>query len=310
MDRKQFLQIGGLASITTMVPGMMAACSSKSTGNDLFFDISLAEWSLHRTLFDGKMKHLEFPEAAKNKFGIHAVEYVNQFFKDKAKDKDYLDEMNSRCEDLGVTQVLIMIDGEGPLAALDDKKRSSAVEKHYKWVEAAQYLDCHSIRVNLRGDGQPEEKKKAAVDGLSQLATFAQDYDIGVVVENHGGLSSNGQWLSSVIEKVNMENCGTLPDFGNFCLEYGADGCTEDYDPYKGVKEMMTYAKGVSAKSYEFDKKGHETTIDFSRMLKIVKEAGYTGHIGIEYEGDGLSEAEGIRATKELLTEAGKELST
>jgi len=310
MDRKQFLQLGGLATITAAVPGLITACGSKSVGkSDLFFDISLAEWSLHRTLFDGELDHLDFPATAKNKFGITAVEYVNQFFKDKAKDTSYLDEMNTRCDDLGVDQVLIMIDGEGALAASDEKKRNEAVENHYKWVEAAKHLGCHSIRVNARGNGSPEEQKQAAVAGLGKLATFAKDFDIGVIVENHGGLSSNGAWLAGVMKEVNMDNCGTLPDLGNFCIERGENGCVKDYDPYKGVQEMMPYAKGVSAKTHAFNEQGMETTIDYTKMLQIVKDAGYTGPIGIEYEGSELSEPEGIKATKELLIAVGKELS-
>lgn len=311
MDRKNFLQLGGIAVASAAVPGLMTACSSKAKAQkgELFFDISLAEWSLHRNLFDGKLSNLDFPATAKNEFGITAVEYVNQFFKDKAKDKDYLNELNKRCDDLGVDQVLIMIDGEGNLAASDDKTRRQSVENHYKWVEAAKHLGCHSIRVNARGDGTKEEQKKAAVEGLGSLATFAKDYDINVIVENHGGHSSNGQWIAGVMEQVGMTNCGTLPDFGNFCIESEGGTCVEEYDRYKGVKEMMPYAKGVSAKSYAFNEQGQETTIDYGRMLKIVQNAGYTGHIGIEYEGDELNEYEGIRATKALLEQEGTKLS-
>ncbi|SHF84781.1 Sugar phosphate isomerase/epimerase [Fodinibius roseus] len=314
MDRKHFLQVGGLgaAAASISVTGLISACSSGETSesvDDLFFDISLAQWSLHNAIFDGEMDHLDFPATTRNEFGITAVEYVNQFFMDKAEDTDYLDEMNSRCDDLGVNQILIMVDGEGPLAAIDDGKRREAVENHYKWVEAAEYLGCHSIRVNTRGDGTKEEQKKTAVDGLGSLATFAEDYDINVIVENHGGYSSDGKWLADVMEQVDMENCGTLPDFGNFCLKSEDGACVEEYDYYTGVEEMMPYARGVSAKSHDFNEEGEETNIDYRKMLKIVKDAGYTGHIGIEYEGSELSEIEGIKATKELLVDVGKELS-
>ncbi|SMO62830.1 sugar phosphate isomerase/epimerase family protein [Fodinibius sediminis] len=311
MDRKHFLQLGGFAVASAAMPGLITACNSKANagGEDLFFDISLAQWSLHRTLFDGDLEHLDFPATAKNEFGITAVEYVNQFFKDKAEDTDYLDEMNSRCSDLGVDQVLIMIDGEGALAATDDKERQQSVENHYKWVEAAQYLGCHSIRVNARGGGSREDQRKAAVDGLGSLASFAKDYDINIIVENHGGYSSDGDWIAGVMEEVGMDNCGTLPDFGNFCIEHKDGECVNEYDRYKGVKQMMPYAKGVSAKSHAFNAEGHETNTDYEKMLQIVKDAGYTGHIGIEYEGSELSESEGIKATKELLIQAGKELS-
>lgn len=309
MDRRRFLKFFGLAAAAAGTPGALSTAFQSSGGDDLFFDISLAEWSLHRSLQNGDLNHLDFPKVAIRKFGISAVEYVNQFFADKAKDKAYLDEMNARCSDLGVTQLLIMIDGEGSLGITDDSKRRKAVENHYKWVEAAQHLGCHSIRVNTYGDATRQTQKQAAVDSLGRLAEFARDYDINIIVENHGGFSSDGKWLADVMEQVGMVNCGTLPDFGNFCIQSDEKGCTERYDRYKGVEEMMPFARGVSAKSYAFDENGRETTIDFQKMLKIVKDAGYTGHIGIEYEGNGLGEYEGIQATKHLLVKAGTVLS-
>lgn len=312
MDRKKFLQLGGLAAVSVGIPGLLAR-SVYGAESDLFFDISLAQWSLHRSLFDGKIDHLEFPEIAKKEFGISAVEYVNQFFSDKANDKSFLDEMNSRCSDLGVDQVLIMVDGEGDLAVINEKSRIEAVENHYKWVEAAEYLGCHAIRLNTFGDGTVKEQKKAAVDSLGRLAEFAQDYNINIIVENHGGYSSDGQWLSDVMQQVGMDNCGTLPDFGNFCIrrkegDRWQSPCVEEYNRYKGVKEMMPFAKGVSAKSYAFNKKGEETTIDYGRMLGIIHDAGYRGYIGIEYEGNELTEYEGIKATKKLLINEGRKI--
>lgn len=313
-NRREFLkQFGYLSAGTLLVPGIAKAFGNGKR-DEFFFDISLAQWSLHKTLFGGELDHLDFPATAKNEFGINAVEYVNQFFADKAEDKSYLDEMNSRCNDLGVDQILIMVDGEGGLAVLDDAERTKAIENHYKWVEAANHLGCHSIRVNAFGQGTREETKKAAVDGLGRLSEFAKDYNINVIVENHGGYSSDGKWLADVMKEVDMDNCGTLPDFGNFCIKRGGDSpwegeCVEEYDMYKGVKELMPYAKGVSAKSFDFDKEGYETTIDFTKMFTIIKTSGFTGHVGIEYEGNELSEREGIMATKKLLMRVGKELT-
>ncbi|QEC53203.1 sugar phosphate isomerase/epimerase [Anseongella ginsenosidimutans] len=296
------------------------AAESGSAG-ELFFKISLAEWSLHRALRKGDLDNLGFPAKAKNEFGIDAVEYVNQFFMDKAKDKTYLGELKKRCDDLGVTSVRIMIDEEGDLGNVDEAARTKALENHYKWVEAAQFLGCTDIRVNARGEGPAEEVAAAAADGLGRLSTFAKDYNIAIIVENHGGYSSNGEWLAGVMKTVNDSNCGTLPDFGNFCIErtepeeetieaYMATKCLKDYDMYKGVKEMMPFAKGVSAKSYAFDNQGKETTIDYPKMMQIVKDAGYTSYVGIEYEGVGnISEDEGIRKTLELLKKTGAALS-
>lgn len=269
--------------------------------------ISLAQWSLHRALKEKRLDHLDFPAKAANTFGIHAIEYVNQFFKDKATDSAYLAEMNKRAEDVGVKQLLIMIDSEGGLAELDDAVRKTAIENHYKWVDAAKILGCHSIRVNAYGSSDDRSAlHTAAVDGLGQLAVYAKPIGINVIVENHGGLSSDGQWLSGVMKEINMPNCGTLPDFGNFCIKsgdtgMGEKGCLQEYNIYQGVEELLPFAKAVSAKSFDFDTEGNETKIDFARMIKLIRKSGYSGYLGIEYEGSRLSEEEGILATKKLL---------
>ena len=267
------------------------------------YEISLAGWSLHRTIFDKKLDHLDFAKTAKEQYGIHAVEYVNQFFKDKAKDTGYLTELKKRADDLGVKQLLIMIDGEGALGDADAAKRTTAVENHYKWVEAAKFLGCHSIRVNAQSSGTYEEQVERAADGLRRLSEFGDQHGINVIVENHGGLSSNGEWLATTIKKANHVRCGTLPDFGNFRLKG-----EEWYDRYKGVQELMPFAKAVSAKSHDFDDAGNETKTDYRKMMKIVLAAGYRGYVGIEYEGGKLSESEGILATKKLLEKVREEL--
>ncbi len=305
-DRRSFLRHLGVGALGFSVFPALAcggrSASDSSSGSASakkpFFDISLAQWSLHKTIFDGKLDNLDFPAAAANTFGIHAVEYVNQFFKDKANDTAYLTELNERAKDNGVKNILIMIDGEGPLGSTVDAERIQAVENHYKWVEAAKSLGCHAIRVNAAGEGTPEEVKAAAIDGLGRLSEFGSQHGINVIVENHGGISSHGDWLSAVLQGVGKANCGSLPDFGNFY----------EYDRYQGVEELMPFAKGVSAKANVFDEHGDETNIDYRKMLQIVKDAGYTGYIGIEYEGDELSEEEGIKATKLLLERVGAEL--
>ncbi len=268
------------------------------------FEISLAEWSLHKTLFDKKLDHLDFAITAKKEFGIDAVEYVNQFFKDKAKDAAYLADLSKRAKDAGVKQLLIMIDGEGNLGDPSLKKRTEAVENHYKWVEAGKTLGCHSIRVNAGSAGSHEDQMFRAADGLRALSEFGAEHGLNVIVENHGGLSSNGAWLAGVMKQVNMKNCGTLPDFGNFQLKEN-----EWYDRYKGVTELMPFAKAVSAKSHDFDANGNETATDYKKMMKIVLDAGYSGFVGIEYEGSKLDEFSGIRATKALLEKVRSELS-
>ncbi|PUZ19388.1 xylose isomerase [Chitinophaga costaii] len=288
------------------------AAKEQPTEQDLFFKISLAEWSFHKALFSGKMNHLDFPLRAAKEFDIHAVEYVNQFFKDKATDKAYLANLKQRCTDNDVRSVLIMCDGEGELGHSDDKLRKQAVENHYKWVEAAAYLGCHAIRVNAGREGDPAVVAAASVEGLQQLAAFAKPHNIQVIVENHGGISSNGAWLAGVLKQV--PNGGSLPDFGNFCLKRGTpvnghETCEEEYDRYKGVTELMPYAAGVSAKTYDFDAAGNCTETDYLKMMGIVKAAGYHGYVGVEYEGTQFTEEEGIRKTKDLLLKVGAALS-
>ena len=326
MNREQFIKSLGLLSVSGLsASAFLASCTGKTSsetttdskvvasavGEGLFFKISLAEWSFHKALFAKEFENLEFPAKAKNEFGINAVEYVNQFFMDKAKDNAYLTELKKRADDIGVTNVLIMCDGEGEMANRNAKKRTEAVENHYKWVDAAKFLGCHSIRVNCFGVGTAEEVAKAGADGLRRLSEYAQPQGINVIVENHGSYSSNGQWLAGVMKEVGMANCGTLPDFGNFCVKRESGDvweskCMEEYDRYKGVEEMMPFAKGVSAKAINFDEKGNCIETDYAKILAIVRAAGYTGHIGIEYEGTVLSEAEGIKATKTLLERVGE----
>lgn len=268
------------------------------------FEISIAEWSLHKSLFGKKISNLDFPVVAKKEFKISAVEYVNQFFKDKATDKNYLNELKKICNNEGVKSLLIMCDGEGKLGDPDKNKRISSVNNHKRWIEAAKHLGCHSIRVNASSSGSYDDQQKLAADGLSRLSEFASTHGLNVIVENHGGLSSNGQWLSGVMKSVNMKNCGTLPDFGNFRIGGG-----KTYDRYKGVKELMPFAKAVSAKSHDFDDNGNEIHTDYHKMMKIVIDAGYRGYVGVEYEGSKLSEYDGIKATKKLLESVREKLS-
>jgi sugar phosphate isomerase/epimerase len=299
LPRRQFLTQSALLAAGAALAPVTFAAEDKP-----LFEISLAEWSLHKTLFGGKLDNLDFAKTAKEQFGIHAVEFVNQFFKDKAKNADYLAELKKRAGDLGVKLLLIMIDGEGALGDATLAKRNQAVENHFKWVEAAKALGCHSIRVNAASAGSYEDQVHRASDGLRALTEFAAPHDINVIVENHGGLSSNGEWLASVIKKVDHKRCGTLPDFGNFNL---GDG--KQYDRYKGVTELMPFAKAVSAKSHDFNEAGDEIHTDYRKMMKIVLDHGYHGHVGIEYEGGKIGEAEGILATKKLLEKVRTELA-
>ncbi|WP_194765696.1 sugar phosphate isomerase/epimerase family protein [Tamlana sp. I1] len=320
MKRRNFISksVGAATALTLLG---LSACKDKSNTksdsqninhsktNPLFFKLSLAQWSLHRALFNKEMQHLDFAAKARQ-FNFEGLEYVNAFFHDKANDKAFLSEMNSRANSEGLQNVLIMIDGEGALADQDNAKRLQAIENHYKWVEAAHYLGCHAIRVNLAGGVHADEAAKASLDSLSKLSDFAAGSNINILVENHGGFSSNGAWMDQVFSKVKNKNCGTLPDFGNFCIEKDNNGhCIEAYDKFQGIKDLLPYAKAISAKSYDFNDEGDETQIDYYKTIKLIKDSGYNGFIGVEYEGKNTSEEKGIILTRDLLIRAGTQVS-
>ncbi len=308
--RREFLKQTAVAAAVPITLCGPAFARSFDNKDPMLFKISLAQWSLHRMLQAGKLDALDFAAFTKNEFGIEAIEYVNSFFKQYAEDKAYLEQLKQRADDHGVKSLLIMVDGEGALGDPDDAKREQAISNHYKWVNAAKFLGCHSIRVNAQSSGTYDEQRDLAADGLRRLTEFAAPEDINVIVENHGGLSSNGAWLAAVMKQVKHPRCGTLPDFGNFCLDWNRrDEPDAWYDRYQGVTELMPFAKAVSAKSHDFDEAGNETKTDFRRMMKIVLDAGYAGYVGIEYEGGRLSEVEGVKATKKLLEAVREELT-
>jgi len=324
----------GLGALTSCKQkgGSAVDTLAKVADSTPFFKISLAQWSLHRSFFgdalkggfgpfvkmlredpdallQGALDPIDFPTIARKDFGVDAIELVNTFYYSKVTDMAYLKDLKDRCDSEGVKAVLIMCDALGDLGDLNAKKRNEAIQNHHPWVDAAKYLGCHAIRVNAAGQGTADEVKAAAIEGLSGLTEYGVQNDCHIIVENHGSYSSNGQWLASVMEGVDNSYCGTLPDFGNFCITRAEDySCIEEYDRYQGMKELMPFAKGVSAKTHDFDDDGNEIHTDFKKMLQIVKDAGYTGYIDIEYEGQTLSEPEGIIATKALLERVGAEL--
>jgi len=333
--------IGCTNTANTGAEGETVPAADLTSPGRPIYKISLAEWSLNSLLFNPQIRsmsfdnivdrfrtdfdsivagaqisNLEFPAKARE-LGVDGVEFVNQFFFNKAKDTQYLNELKSRCNNEGVESLLIMCDLEGELGHPDTAERMQAVENHYKWVDAAKFLGCHSIRVNASSQGSYEEQQKLAADGLAALAEYADKAGINVLVENHGGFSSNGEWLAGVMQMVENSRVGTLPDFGNFCIKregYTPENpnpeCSDEYDRYKGVRELMPYAKGVSAKTHDFNAEGEEVHTDYEKMMRIVLDAGYRGYVGIEYEGNGMDAVEGVKATKVLLENVREKLSS
>jgi len=322
MERRTFIRNGftlglGAASFgTALAHNVLTDFSANSTP---FFKLSLAQWSLHNAIWKRQLDPYDFTAKAKG-LGFEGVEFVNQLYPDvmKAKDKtaalkQFITKLNTAAKTEGVENVLIMIDGEGDLAVPSISERNQAIENHKAWVETAAAMGCHSIRINLFGERDEIAWKAQAAESMRKLGEFAAPYKVNIIVENHGYLSSNAALVMEMLAEVNLPNCGTLPDFGNFCLEREAGkrwdaACIREYDRYQGVKELLPKAFAVSAKSHDFDQAGNETHTDFKRMLQLVKDAGYTGFIGVEYEGQQLDEIRGILATKELLLKQAKQL--
>jgi len=312
-NRRQFIAAAAATTAGLSIGTLPMASSLAAEASEPLFKISVAEYSLHRMIANKQLDPRDFGPFCKAKFDVDAVEYWMGPFSDKAKDHAYMDEMHKKSVDAGVEELLIMVDiphGKGDLGNPDTAKRKEAVEAHFEWVEAAKRMGCHSIRVNARSAGSPEEQAKLAADGLRQLCEFAAPHDINVIVENHGGLSSDGKWLTSVIRQVHKPNCGTLPDFGNFRIGQNEDGTDKLYDRYQGIAELMPYAKAVSAKSHKFDEAGNETKSDYLRIMKIVLEADYHGYVGIEWEGGEPDEVEGVLLTKRLLERVRDQLAS
>ena len=316
MKRRSFLKNSVLtatalstSSVITFGSKSFFSETNKSMKN---LKISLAQWSLHRNFWDGKLDPNNFASVAINTYGINAVEYVNQFYTKSAKDEKFWIRMKEHADNVGVKSLLIMVDDEGDLGISNDKERRKSVENHFKWVNAAKILGCHSIRVNAFGEESKEAFRNALIDGMSQLSDYAAKENINIIIENHGLYSSDAKLITEIVKEVNKPNFGTFPDFGNWCLsaKWGSTQgkCDKVYNRYKGVAEFMPFAKAVSAKSYNFNENGEDAIIDYYKMLKIVKDSGYDGFIGIEYEGETLSEHDGILATKALMEKAWKSL--
>lgn len=303
MKRRTFIRNSVIGATALVSTPLLAQCTHEKE-----LKISLAQWSLHRSFRDGSLDPVNFASIAMEKYGINAIEFVNGLYPDRARDEAFWNKMRTRSADAGVQNLILMVDDEGELGAASENERLKSVENHYKWVNVAKLLGCPTMRVNAFGDSDREIYRMAIMDGMARLADYAADLDINIVIENHGLFSSDAALIAGIIKEVNRPNFGSFPDFGNWCLsaKWGTTqgDCDKVYDRYKGVSELLPYAKAVSAKSYNFNELGEDTKIDYYRLMKIVKESDYQGHIGIEYEGMEKSEHEGILITKELMKKA------
>ena len=291
LNRRDFLASAGLACAAALATSTANAAVAVPEAGKKKFKISLAAWSLHRS-WRSTWFNLDLPEIARQKFGLDGVEFVNSFF--DLPRSDYLKELKKRAQDNGVELVEIMCDGEGDMSHEDKREREQAVINHRKWIDIAHFLGCYGIRGNAGYTtvGTVDERVERCAESYGKLMEYADQAGMTVMIENHGGYSSIPEKLLTVMKKVNNPHFGTLPDWGNFPPEV---------DRYEAVRQMMPYAKAVSAKCYDFMPDGSHPAFDLERMLKVVLDAGWNGFIGIEYEGEANSEPEGVMYCKSIL---------
>ncbi len=328
MKRRDFIKNTAAATAGVGFASGLPAFLLGDSRKELFFQIAISQFSFASEFWTKQLDPLDFASKSKE-LGIRGLDYCSMFYGGKAADTAYLNELKKRSVDAGSYNLRIMVDGEGVLGDLNETARLKAVDNHYKWMDAAAVLGCPMIRVNIEGEGKPEDVAKAAVDSLGRLIEYGKKQQIDVIVENHVGISCNGAWLANVMKELNSHHGGVLADFGNFCINrtkpetmdiagYMKTKCLEEYDRYKGIEELMPYAKGVHAKTHLFDANGNDQETDFYRMFKIIKKSGFTGWVSIEYEGGlfkmynkdsrYLDDYPGVTATKALVEKAGSEV--
>jgi len=257
--------------------------------------ISLGQWSLHKAMGRRLLSNLDFPRVAREQFGIEGLEFVNFLW--EAPTSDYIQRVKRAMSSTATKAVLMMCDGEGLMAHSVKEKRLQTAANHYKWVDIAAELGAHAIRANLGAEKEPKTPAEVdavvnyAAESFRKLAEYGASRKVNVVVENHGGVSSDPVAMARVIKAVKLPNLGVLPDFGNFAKEV---------DRYDAIAKFMPYAKAVTFKCVDF-KDGKETTMDMDRLMKSVLDSGYRSWVGIEYGGDRLTEYEGIQAAKNYL---------
>lgn len=304
LSRREALQYSMLWGVAAAAWGGCASPKNSADENGVVSPwsarISLAQWTFHRAIKSGALDAMDFAPYANEQVGVRGVEYVNTFYRSLPSDGAWARTLRQRAQGAGVESLLIMVDGEGMLGAQTATARREAVDAHRRWLDVASVLGCHSIRVNALGEGDAAAQVALCADGMSMLCELAAKQGLWVLIENHGGFSCDGAWVADIVRKCQAKNLGTLPDFGNFRC---ADG--SEYDRYKGVEAMLPFARALSAKSQDFTADCAEMHTDYSRMLRLVQSAHYSGWIGIEYEGKVLGEVDGARRTRDLLLRLG-----
>ena len=329
MKRRKFLN--SLCLGKTAISSLNFTNVFNSFLKDFPYKLSLAQFSLFRLEMMRKSDPMDFAKIS-SELGFQGLEYLQMSYtggllKEKRKTslngiKKLAKDLNTRADDYNQKNILIMIDIGPDLGTYVEN-----YDDYHIWIDCASEMKCHSIRVNLRGSDDSLSKwSKNSIYNLSKLCEYAKPLGINIIVENHGGFSSNADYLVNVIENVNLNNMGSLPDFGNFCVKQdekkladtyklfteGAektlsrpptiyDSCIERFDMYEGVEKLMKYAKGVSAKTHGFDLEGNDVDIDYKKMLKIVKKSGYSGFIGVEAQAFTMDPIEAIKVSKKLL---------
>lgn len=281
ISRRNFLEKSLIIGASGLVaPSLLNLSKVQATPKLIKDDISLAQWSLVDEIRAGQWKTLDFPRIAREDLGINGIEFVNTLF--EVPTMNYLNKLKKNAEDHGVAMVLIMVDDEGDGCSPTKEGRRQFEINHRKWVDAAHYLGCHAIRTNCRGPKNvlKEDALKWAAETYNMLLEYAVPAKISVVVENHGGLSNDPDWMVALMKEVNNLYFGTYPDW----RQPG-----DDFDNYDYLLKTLPYAGGMSYRNQPTE----ELT---AKMIKLSKDSGYRGWYGIESSG-----REEIKKGKELL---------
>ena len=270
ISRRSFIEktmVMGAAGLVT--PSALGSAVSSPTPRMIKDDISLAQWALVDEVKSGKWKTLDFPSVARKDFGLNGIEFVNTLF--EVPTEGYLRRLKKNAEDNNVTMVLIMVDDEGDGCSTTKEERKQFDINHRKWIDIAHFLGCTAIRTNCRGPKNisKDEALKHSVETYQMLLEYAAPAKISVLIENHGGVSNDADWMVSLIKEVNSLYFGSYPDWRQ---------PSADFDNIDYLVKMLPFAGGMSYRNQPTE----ELT---AKMINISKDGGYRGWYGIESSG-------------------------